>query len=285
MTLSIIYINYNTRGLLKQSLKHLFYINPAVDFEVIVVDNHSTDGSTEMVREKFPQVRLIESMDNYGYAAGVNLGIAEATGNYVAVFNPDIFINKGSIEAAVNYLDNNPDAGLVGPKLVNADGSLQYSCYAFPNFYTPLLRRTFLGKTLFGKKGLDRYLMKNFDHAESCEVDWLLGGALFARVSALKKVGLLDERFFLYFEDTDLARKLKASGYRIIYLPSAKIVHLHRRESADTSLIKSLIFKKATRIHIASAIKYFWKYKNGGIYWIQKLFSQLTSMLAESKMQ
>lgn len=261
MTLSIIYINYNTRGLLKQSLKHLFLINPALDFEVIVVDNHSTDGSVEMVKEKFPQVRLIESMENYGYARGANLGIAEAGGNYAAIFNPDIFICQGSLEAMVNHLDNNPDTGLVGPKLVNADGSLQHSCYGLPNFCTPLLRRSFLGETMLGKKELDRYLMRNFSHSESREVDWLLGGALLARVSALKKVGLLDERYFLYFEDTDLARKLKVNGYKIIYLPSAKMVHLHRRESADTSLIKSLL-NKTTRAHIASAIKYFWKYRN-----------------------
>lgn len=260
MTLSIIYINYNTRGLLKQSLKHLFLINPALDFEVIVVDNHSVDGSAQMVREKFPETRLIESMENYGYARGANLGIAEAGGKYVAIFNPDTFLCKGSLEAMVNHLDNNPDTGLVGPKLVNADGSLQHSCYGFPNFYTPLLRRSFLGRTSLGENELNRYLMRNFNHSESREVDWLLGGAIMARAGALKKVGLLDERYFMYFEDTDLARRLKAEGYKIVYLPCAKMVHLHRRESADTSLIKSLL-NKTTRVHIASAIKYFWKYR------------------------
>lgn len=260
MTLSIIFINYNTRGLLKQSLKHLFFINPALDFETIVVDNNSTDGSAQMVREKFPQVRLIESMENYGYAKGANLGLMEANGRYAAIFNPDIFVARGALEAMVNYLDNHPDTGLVGPKLENADGGLQYSCYRFPKIYTPLLRRSFLGGTAFGERELSRYLMKDFNHTESAPVDWLLGGALVARVAALKEVGLLDERYFLYFEDTDLGRSLRGKNYKVIYLPSARMVHLHRRESADTPLLKSLL-NKTTRAHILSAIKYFLKYR------------------------
>jgi hypothetical protein len=161
----------------------------------------------------------------------------------------------------VNYLDNNPDAGLIGPKLVNADGSLQYSCYRFPKIYTPIMRRSFLGQTGFGQKELDRYLMKNFNHSESAEVDWLLGGALMVRANALREIGFMDERYFLYFEDTDLARRLKEKKYKVVYFPSAKMVHLHRRESADMPLVKAL-FSKTTRAHIRSACKYFWKYCN-----------------------
>ncbi len=262
MTLSIIYINFNTGRLLKQSLKHFFLMRPALDFEIIVVDNHSADKSVQMIRKDFPEIRIIESMENYGYAKGANLGIAEAKGNYIAIFNPDIFISRGSLEAMINYLDNNSDAGLVGPKLVHADGSLQYSCYQFPKIYTPVLRRSFLGKTGFGQKELDKYLMKHFSHNESSEVDWLLGGALMARAGALKEIGFMDERYFLYFEDTDLARRLKEKKYKVVYLPSAKMVHLHRRESADTPLFKALL-SKTTRTHIGSACKYFWKYRKG----------------------
>ncbi|MFA5133699.1 MAG: glycosyltransferase family 2 protein [Patescibacteria group bacterium] len=259
MTLSIIYINYNTRGLLKQSLKHLFLMAPALDFEVIVVDNNSSDGSVEMIQKRFPQVRIIESKENLGYSKGANLGIKNCNGKYVAIFNPDIFIMKGSLEAMVNFLDNNISVGAVGPKLENADKTLQYSCYKFPKIYTPLLRRSFFGETAPGRKELNRYLMKKWSHSESREVDWLLGGALVARKSALVDVGYFDERYFLYFEDTDLGKKLKKRGYKVIYLPSAKMVHLHRRESADTTFFKS-IFNKTTRIHIASAIKYFLKW-------------------------
>jgi len=263
MTLSIIYINYNTRGLLKQSLKRLFLISPAIDYEVIVVDNNSSDESAEMVIERFPAVKLIRAGKNLGYAAGANLGIKNSAGKYVAIFNPDIFFTSGGLEAIVNYLDNNSSVGLVGPKLINADKSLQYSCYKFPKIFTPLLRRSFLGGTRFGKKKLDEYLLKDFDHHASREVDWLLGGAFLARKSALSEVGYFDERYFLYFEDTDLAQKLKAKGYRVVYLPSAKMIHLHRRESADTGFIKS-IFNKTTRTHIASGLKYFWKWRNSG---------------------
>jgi hypothetical protein len=259
MTLSVVYVNYNTRGLLKQSLKHLYLMKPAIDFEVIVVDNASEDGSVEMVRDFFPEVKVLALSENIGYAAGANLGLAKAGGQYVAIFNADIFILSGSLEAAVNFLDNHPAAGLVGPKLMNADKSLQYSCYRFPKFYTPLLRRTFLGATAFGKKELARYLMQDYDHLESREVDWLLGGALIGRVSVLRRFGL-DERYFLYFEDTDLGQRLKARGVKIVYLPSAQMIHLHRRESADAVLWKSL-FNKMMRIHIRSAWRYFWQYK------------------------
>ncbi|MBU4421568.1 glycosyltransferase family 2 protein [Candidatus Parcubacteria bacterium] len=260
MTLSIIYINYNTRQLLKQSLKHLFLISPAIDFEVIVVDNNSSDGSSEMLLEKFPQVKVIRSEKNLGYAGGANLGLKNASGSVVAVFNADIFITQNSLETAVNYMDNHIDIAMVGPKLINADGSLQYSCYQFPRPYIPILRRTFLGETKWGKRKVDKYLMKDYSHEDARQVDWLLGGALIARKSALFEVGFFDERYFLYFEDTDLAHRLKDKNYKLIYLPSAKMYHLHRRESADTGLLKSL-FNPATRAHIKSAIKYFWKWR------------------------
>lgn len=259
MTLSIIYINYNTRGLLKQSLKHLFLIAPALDFEVIVVDNNSSDGSVEMIKKHFPAIKLIQSEENLGYARGANLGIKNSAGNYVAIFNPDIFITTGSLETMINYLDNNLSVGAVGPKLINADKTLQYSCYNFPKVYTPIFRRTFLGKTKAGQKELARYLMKDFNHSENRAVDWLLGGAIVAKRSTLYDVGLFDERYFLYFEDTDLGKKFKARGIKLVYLPSAKMVHLHRRESADFAFLKSII-SKIGRAHIKSAIKYFLKW-------------------------
>ncbi|MFC1612502.1 glycosyltransferase family 2 protein [Patescibacteria group bacterium] len=261
MTLSIIYINYNTRGLLKQSLKHLYLMRPALDFEVIVVDNNSSDGSIEMLKERFKGVRVLNAGENAGYAKGANLGLREAKGNNVAIFNADIFISRGSLESIINYLDNHMDVAMVGPKLINPDKSLQYSCYKFPKLYTPILRRSFLGNTVFGKNEIKRYLMQNYNHNEAKEVDWLLGGALVARKKVLEEVGFFDERFFLYFEDTDLGQKLKNKGYKVIYLPSAVMHHLHRRESADTGILKSL-FNKTTRIHIVSALKYFWKHKS-----------------------
>lgn len=260
MTLSIIYVNYNTKGLLKQSLKHLFWVQPALDFEIIVVDNNSSDGSAKAIKEKFPNTRVIESRENLGYAKGVNLGLKHSQGAYAAIFNPDIFVSKGALEALINYLDMNLDVGMVGPKLINADGSLQYSCYRFPKAYTPLLRRTFFGETSFGRKEINRYLMKDFSHNESRDVDWLLGGALVVRKSVLEKIGCLNEDFFLYFEDTDLGQRLKKAGYKIAYVPAARMIHLHRRESANTSVLASL-FNKTTRVHIYSALKYFKKYK------------------------
>jgi GT2 family glycosyltransferase len=262
MVLSIVYVNYNTKGLLRQSLKHLFLMRPVLDFEVIVVDNNSRDGSAELVKQCFPQVTLIEARENFGYAKGANLGLRQSRGVYAAVFNPDIFVARGALETLIDYLDEHQDVAMVGPKLINADGSLQYSCYRFPRIYTPLCRRTALGTLSLGRKEVERYLMKDFNHNETKEVDWLLGGAIVARRSALEKIGYLDEDFFLYFEDTDLGRKFKKIGYKVVYLPSAEMIHLHRRESADASVLSSL-FSKTARIHIYSAFKYFRKNKSG----------------------
>lgn len=258
MTLSIIYINYNTRGLLKQSLKHLYLMHPVLDFEVIVVDNSSNDHSVKMLKQDFPQVNIIEAKENLGYSKGANLGIEKARGDFVAIFNPDIFISDGSLEKIINFLELHKDVGLLGPKLTNPDGSLQYSCYRYPRIYTPFLRRTFLGNSFLGREEIKRYLMDDYNHSEQKEVDWLLGGALVARRKALEAVGNFDERFFLYFEDTDLSYKLQKKGFKVVYFPNAQMIHLHRRESADTGVLKSL-FNKTTRVHIVSAFKYFWK--------------------------
>lgn len=234
-------------------------MKPTLDFEIIVVDNNSQDGSIEMLAKNFPAVKIIANKENLGYAKGVNIGVMASRGTFVAIFNPDIFINKGSLESCVNYLENNLETDIVGPRLTNPDGSLQNSCYRYPKIYTPFVRRTFFGATYFGKKELDRYLMRDFSHNESVDVNWLLGGALLCRKSALLVVGLFDERYFLYFEDTDICRKINSLGKKVVYLPSASMVHMHRRESADFGIIKSLS-KKATREHIKSAIKYFIKW-------------------------
>jgi hypothetical protein len=160
----------------------------------------------------------------------------------------------------MDYLDNDPSVGIVGPQLLNLDGSIQDSCLRFFGPLTIIARRSFFGKTRWGKKLIARFLMKDFDHKETRKVDWVLGSAMMAKADAVKKVGPMDSRFFMYFEDVDWCRRFWQNGYKVVYLPEAKIYHYHFRVSKKSGGILDLLVNKYTWIHIKSAIKYFWKY-------------------------
>lgn len=263
MDVSIIIVNYKTRGLLKYCLKNILELNLPLSYEIIIVDNNSRDGSVEMVKSLYlsnPKVKLIESKENLGYSAGNNFGIKEAQGKYLLIFNSDIKPLAGSIEKLYHFMEAHSRVGLAGPKLINADGTLQYSCFYFPTFAIPIYRRTPLGRVSFAKKKVDWYLMKKWNHDDGGVVNWLLGSALIVRSSALEKVGLFDEKFYLYFSDVDWARRFWLNNYQVYYVSESKMIHLHRRESVDTDWLRSL-FKRTTRIHIKEWLKYFWKYK------------------------
>ncbi|MFA5128417.1 MAG: glycosyltransferase family 2 protein [Patescibacteria group bacterium] len=259
MDLSIIILNYKARGLLKECLKGIEMVQPKLDYEIIVVDNASGDGTAAMMRENFPDINFISSEENLGYAKGNNLGIQKASGRYVMIMNPDIIVFSGVLEKLIQFLDERQDVGIVGPKLLNPDKSLQYSCYRFPDFWEPVYRRTPLGRFNFAKKKLDQYFMKDFDHNSAKEVDWLLGGCLLIRRKALEDVGFLDERYFAYFDDVDLCRSMWEKKWKVVYDPEISVIHFHRRESAEGNWW-SAIFKKVTRIHLASWLKYFKKW-------------------------
>ena len=260
MTLSIIIVNYKTKNLIRHQLHRLFEMPPQLDFEVIVVDNASGDDIAEMIQTDFPQVQCIVSPTNRGYAAGNNLGIGRAQGKYVLITNPDIVIQPGnSLITLIDFMERNPACGLAAPRLIYPNGELQESCSRWPSLLLPLYRRTWLSNTKFGQRWLDHYFYRDWDHRTNRQIDWAIGAALLARKEALIKVGLMDERFFLYFEDTDWCRRFWQSGYEVWYVAEAKLMHYHKRESADTGLIGSL-FHKSSREHLKSFFKYFIKY-------------------------
>ena len=259
MDVSIIILNYKQKGLVKQCVKGILQSHINVSYEIIVVDNHSHDGCIEMLREIFPQVITLASEKNKGFAYGNNLGIQKSRGKYIVIINPDIAFTDNVIENMIAYMEKNKNAGIVAPKLINPDGTIQYSCRRFPKIFTPILRRTFLGNFSFAKKWLNAYLMEDWDHNSNKKVDWIFGAIFMIRKEFLKKVGLFDERFFLYFEDCDLCRRFWEKNYEVWYLADIELTHYHQRLSGQKNGILS-IFDKATRIHIASAIKYFAKY-------------------------
>lgn len=259
MTLSIIVLNFKSMRLLREGLRSIRFADPKIRYEVIVVDNASNDGTVEMVTKEFPEHKLIVSHKNLGYAGGNNLGLKAATGKYVMIMNPDIFVKEGTLETLVQYMDAHPDVGVVGPRLLSGDGSEQESFYEFHTPLTPVLRRTPLGRTKWGRDRLERFMGRNRPQHRVIDVDWLLGGALLARRTAVDEVGLLDERFFLYFDDVDWCRRFWEKGWKVMHLPQVSLVHLHQKASAEGAML-GVFTNRITRIHIKSAVQYFRKY-------------------------
>jgi len=257
---SIIIVHTFEGKQLRQTLRSIRRIAPAIQYEVIVVDNNPAAGFFKIIRDEFPDTVYIPLKKNKGFGGGMNEGIRVAKGGYVFIFNPDIQPEKNSLEELVHFMDDNEDVGIVGPKLLNTDGSLQYSCYRIPTFLIPLYRRTPLGKLPSGKKSIEKYLMINDDHSKDMDVDSLIGAALFTRKNILEKVGLFDEQFFMYFEDNDLCRRFWENDYRVVYHPKSVMKHYHNRASAKGGLLKS-IFNRFTWIHLSSFAKYYLKYR------------------------
>jgi GT2 family glycosyltransferase len=257
MEISIVINNYKTKGLLKQCLKGIYMYPPKVSYEIIVIDNNSGDGSVEMVKEYFKDVKIIESTENLGHHKGNNLGIKSSTGKYVLILNTDIAFLDDSIDKLYRFMESHDSTAFVGPKLKNPDGSIQDSCMRFPTALVPIYRRTFLGKFNFAKKALDNYLMKDFNHDVTRPVDWILGACVMVRRSAIDKVGDMDEELFLYFGDVAWCRQFWQSGYKVYYFVEADIVHYHKRESANNGLLSKIFW-----IHIIDWLRYLRKYKD-----------------------
>lgn len=258
--LSIIIVNYNTGALTSACIESCLSQKLSPQTEIIVVDNGSSDNSVSFLRSDFPEITVINNKRNQGLAAGVNKALNAAHGQFYLVLNPDIIALPGSIPTLIDFLKQHPGVGVAGGQLLSPSGKVQYSCYRFYRLLTIIYRRTLLGRTSFGKKEIDTFLMKDFDHNSRRDVDWLMGSCLAVRASAVKEVGGMDERFFLYFEDVDWCRRFWQGGWRVTYVPEAKFSHFHQQSSRQGSTI-GIITNWATREHIRSAFKYFWKYR------------------------
>ncbi|UCD33434.1 MAG: glycosyltransferase, partial [Desulfobacterales bacterium] len=221
MDLSIIIINWNTRELLKSCLKSVFSAVKQIDFEVFVVDNGSWDGSPEMVKAKLPRVMLIQNDRNLGFARANNIAIKRAAGRYIALVNSDIVISEEAAEEIVRFLDENPRIGAAAPQYMNSDGSKQNSFDNFPSLTTELINKSLLRAIFPGK-----YPSKKIDYEGPLSVESVIGAFFVLRVQALESVGLLDEGYFFFLEETDLCLRLKNAGWRIVHIPWIKIHHL-----------------------------------------------------------
>jgi len=253
--LTVVIVNYNTRDHLANCLESIFTHLAGCRFRVHVVDNHSSDGSVQMIRERFPQVRITENRQNVGFARANNqiLGRVTDTRFFVAL-NPDIIVTEGSLQRMLAFMEETPEAGLVGCKLLNPDRTLQYSCRTWPQPLTILARGLMLERLLPDAGMFRRYFMRDWPHDQVAEVDWLQGSCMMIRGEALREAGLFDEHFFMYYEDVDLCLRFREKGWKIFYLPEPSMIHHHMQESHKFTSLRTRL------IHIRSALYFFQKY-------------------------
>lgn len=221
--LSIIIINHNTRQLLYECLLSLQHGNAGIHFEIIVVDNGSTDGSPEMVAEQFRRAILIRNHSNEGFAKPNNQGLKIAAGRYCMLLNSDTVVKPNAMETLIEFMDKHPEAGACGPRLVFGDGRLQPSCRSFPSLWRHFCDMSGLEnlfpKSIFGN------LETRFTYDHDAEVDQPMGAALMMRREVLEQVGYLDERFKIYYNEVDWCRRTSKAGWKIFFVHNAEIIH------------------------------------------------------------
>lgn len=248
MDLSIVIVNWNTRELLAQCLESIYANPPGREFEIWVVDNASSDGSAAMVRERFPQVRMIENRENAGFARANNQAAAIAKSRYLLFLNPDTLIHQGALNSLLRHLETHPGVGAVGPRLLNLDGSLQVSVHPAPTLFRELWRLFHLDR-LFPVSQYDPSIMISMRPAP---VDALMGACILVRRKLLEEVGLFDEGYFVYSEEVDLCERIRRAGWEIHWVPEAIVTHVggqSTRQMADEMFLelyrnKVLFFRK-----------------------------------------
>ncbi|MFK7871005.1 MAG: glycosyltransferase family 2 protein [Roseobacter sp.] len=247
MDLSIVIVNWNTQDMLRDCLQSIESGLGSLKAEVLVVDNASQDGSCAMVRAEFPAVRLIENETNFGFAGGNNVALRRAVGRYVMLLNTDTLVHGTVLPDAIAWLDDHPGVGVMGPRLLNADGSVQPSCSAYPKL-THLAMQT-LGLTRFAR--LDSYRMTGWDRGSERQVDVISGAAMFVRATAMRDIGLLDEAFFFYGEETDWCRRFAGAGWAIVFAPIPKITHFGNGSAHKLNHRRDVLMTEGTtRLHL-----------------------------------
>jgi len=234
MDLSIVVVNWNTRSLLAQCLRSVeenVRTCQLADVETFVVDNASTDGSAQMVRECFPQVHLIENSENVGFARASNQALGQARGRYVVLLNSDTEVHPGALQTMVVFMDAHPEAGGCGPRLLNADGSLQPSCHPMLTPAREFWRLMFLDR--FCRRAT--YSQAKWDPRQPRRVEVIKGACLLLRREALEEVGLLDEQYFMYTEEMDLCYRLLATGWEFWWVPQAVVTHYGEASSRQVA--------------------------------------------------
>ena len=248
--LSVIIVNYNTKDDLRNCLASIYASSQVTKFEIWVVDNHSTDGSSAMVREMFPQVNLIPSTENLGFAKANNLVLREACPDFVLLLNPDTIVSDYAFDETIDFLKRRPDVGMVTCKLVRADGTLDLACRrSLPSPLIGLWRAIGLANLFPKSHVFARYNLTYLDESEANEVEAINGAFMMTRMPAISEIGLLDERFFMYGEDLDWCCRFREKGWKIYYLPAPTVVHLKGQTGKKQSNLMIRQFFRAMELY------------------------------------
>jgi GT2 family glycosyltransferase len=271
---SIIIVNWNTRDILRDCLVSVYAQTKDITYEVILVDNASSDGSAQMVKTEFPQVILIENTENYGFAAANNQGMRIAKGRYVLLLNSDTVVLDGAIQKTVRYADSHPEAGVVGCRAVWPDGRRQNTCFRFVN-----LRMLLLSSLLFFRMAKpfrrplfhpDRYLHLDFNQEHN--VDVVAGCFFLLREEVIREVGMFDEDFFMYGEEMEWCSRIHKAGWGIRYFPGAEIVHLYGASAFQAEDDTQIHKRKGTLLFLH-------KTRGFGVAWLANLIMALGALL------
>lgn len=224
--LSILIVNWNVKDLLKDCLQSLYDNKNGLNIEIIVIDNNSSDGSNEMVEAYFPQVKLIKNPKNLGFSIGNNQAIKASRGEYLLLLNPDARVMPQALKIMIDFIKAHPEVGIVGPKILDSGDVIQLTCARnFPTLSRLFFDLTALSKRFPKSKIFGSYSIGYWDHNDEREVDSISGACMLIRKAMLDEIGLLDENFFMYAEDTDLCYRAKKANWEIWYLPKAQIIH------------------------------------------------------------
>ena len=258
---SVIIVSFNTRDLLRECIHTLCREAGGVNFETIVVDNASTDGSAEMLAEEFPAIQLIRSATNLGFAAANNLGFVVARGRYVVLLNSDAFLQRDALRLSVEKMDQELQVGLAGARLIGRDGSWQPSSRMFPSVLNDLLALSGLAAKYPKSRFFGRFDRTWADQLQPAQVDWVPGAYSIIRRELIQRIGYFDERFFLYYEEVDLCRRIKAAGYDVWYWPDVVVVHLGGESSKTLKRLSiSSSGRQLTLWRMRGAFLYYRKY-------------------------
>ncbi|MGC8667968.1 MAG: glycosyltransferase family 2 protein [Chthonomonadales bacterium] len=277
MTLSIILVNWNTRDYLLGALHSIYRNPPPFEFEVIVVDNASADGSAEAVARKYPQVCLIANNANEGYARGNNQGVAASRGRYVLLLNPDVVVWPGSLERAVELLERRPEVGVLAAKLVHPDGTVQKSVRGFPRPAAMIFEVTGIAALFRRSRIINAYRMDWFDYEHEAVVEQPMGTFLLMRRSVFDRIGAMDECFPIFFNDVDWLYRANRNGVVVLYTPSVVVTHYG---GGSTRLVRGMMAWESRRGLLQFYRKHYRSPLFLPVYWVAALASWVHAWIA-----
>lgn len=223
--ISVIVVSWNAKKYLEECMRSILNCTESYDVEIIIVDNASSDGSPEFIKQNYPDVKLICSYENLGFAKANNIGIAYSRGKYLFLINSDVVVYPNCFKSMVEYMEQHPEIGLLGPRILGTDNKVQRSCMGYPSLWNTFCRAILLDNVFPHTKLFSGFMMKYWAHDSIKEVDIINGCFWSVRRRAIEEVGFLDEGFFMYAEDMDWCKRFNNAGWKVVYFPLAEALH------------------------------------------------------------